>query len=497
MHSIERYLDGRPAESATERVVQDAFAGHPGMDSDLLRECVDRWHQVPADVTDRFVPAELRGLTRDRPVDDALLARLVERTVRRAPTPSAPTTWTLRPQLVLQPIEVLGGALPAGATITGTVPGGIDGEPVAVLGSTFTLTGSGFSPMPGQNLVVIHELHGGVVTKTFTSTPTAVSATALECVAPLPGTTPPGLHRIEVAIAGHRTSNCLNIWLTEPPAPPATLLTVTPGAQYPDKKIMLTVQGLHANPSVWWRSSSQNGPDPALHCPAVAVGATQVECVLPIALVRNPGQYWVAVSGSGQKLSNWAPVTVCAYRYQVSFEQILCIDESDPEWWGDDEVVTRWVIAADEHGWSKGTGEYSGFSDGTLQYYLGSDRDVYLPDDGPGTVQTRLAVGTLLLEWDAGDAEQWNTILDAAGSAASAIPTAGPIVSAVLKVLGKLIALLGGDPDVLGTHVDEWTAEDLLAQTGPTGTLVHSMDFLNDDGTGSYRLRCTISREPV
>ena len=176
---------------------------------------------------------------------------------------------------------------------------------------------------------------------------------------------------------------------------------------------------------------------------------------------------------------------------------MTCLDESDPGWCGDDELVTRWVVTADDLAWSKGTGEYSGFEDGTHKLYAGTDRDVFMPGDGPGEVRCKFDIGTQLLEWDAGDAEAWNSALDAVADIASNIPTYGTIVSAILKVLGKFISWFGGDPDNLGTRVEQWNREDLLIETGSTGSINRTLSYLNDDDTGSYRLTCNIPRVPA
>ena len=53
----------------------------------------------------------------------------------------------------------------------------------------------------------------------------------------------------------------------------------------------------------------------------------------------------VAFIGTGSAVSNRLSYAVSAYRYQVNFVKLKCMDESDPEWAGSDEEVTTWVVS--------------------------------------------------------------------------------------------------------------------------------------------------------
>jgi hypothetical protein len=495
MHSFERHLSGQPVESVVDGAVAEGLHEHPRLRSEHLKEWVRLWHEIPDDVKERVVPAELRSLSVETPLDDDTFQRVCARSYRRPPTLLAPVTWRFRPIIGLPPIVSLGEP----AKITGTVPGGIDGEPVAQLGAGFTLRGSGFSTKSEDNLVVIYRLSAGGDPETaITSHPTASSPTSLQCTAPLPNSTKPGRHKIQVSVTGRQPSNVLDIWLTQPLGAPASILSISPAAQYPGRRILITVKGFGTAPSVWWRAASAHPQDLALFSEQVKqLGPTQIEAEVPASLVRSPGQYWIAVGGANQALSGWAPVNVLNYRYKVTFNAITCLDESDPEWWGDDEIVTQWVVVADQHSWHKGTGEYGGFEDGTTKPYRTGDRDVFLPGAGPGEVRADLSLGTALFEWDAGDAADWNAALTGVADIVGKIPVYGQIVSGILKVIGKLISLFGGDPDHLGTKVETWTADELFALTGTSGSASRSLQFLNDDDTGSYRLTYDLQRVPA
>lgn len=278
--------------------------------------------------------------------------------------------------------------------------------------------------------------------------------------------------------------------------------------QYPGHTLLITGANFQADsPRAFWQSA-----DPAISDPAAAyfasdaswLSATQLKVTAPEWLVAFPGEYLIAVTGKGQGLSNWVPVTIRPYSYRVEFTQIECVDESDPEGWGDDEIVTQWVIASGTDAWAKNTGEYAGFSDGTKKDYTVADRVVFPPAGGVSPVSDYLLIVTKLWEWDEGDVEATVKFLQDASKAiggilsayyGAAASAAGEIVAKVLGSLEKVFVWLFGDPDALGEKTLRWSCLDLASRTnnvnrGFKGTL----EFLNDDDTGSYRLHYRVAR---
>jgi len=495
MHSFSGYVHDIPARTELDELVHDRVEQSEVLTKELLGELVDRWESVPDRIRHRIVPEEFLEIPRDGEIDLNLLKRLTARAYPRLPMFKPPTLWhgraRLRPDRFIMPSAEQ-------PEITSVEPSGPDGGAYANLGETFTVKGAHFSSENEANTVVIYRLKDGEPVSAMTSHPTSSTSQELKCIAPPLGSTTPGMHKLQIVVSGRTPSEAIPFWLTEPAMPAGTITGVTPGSQYPGKKLILNVQGVGANPTVWWKSATVAGAEGVAVSPSsTLLSATQVETTLPIELLRNPGQYWVSVGGANQKLSASVPVTVLAYAYSVEFIGMKCIDESDPEWWGDDEIVTRWAVVADGQAWSKGSKEYTGFEDGTYRSYDPSDRTVFPPTGGTGTVAEYLSIGTVLFEWDAGDAEAWNKALGAIAGIVEHIPVIGNIGSWVLKVVGKIIALFGGDPDNLGQITETFTAEELYHLTGPAGTAMRSLSFLNDDDTGSYTLTYAIHRDPI
>ena len=193
----------------------------------------------------------------------------------------------------------------------------------------------------------------------------------------------------------------------------------------------------------------------------------------------------VHITGIG--VSDSYTYTIKAPKYRVIFTKFRCIDETDPEWCGSDEIVTAWVVASDELLWTKQTSEYGDMDDGVEKNYNPSDRVVFMPDGRAGTVRGALAVSTTLYEWDAGDAHAAQQFLGVVGDIANAIASAvgygwlGQILDAVFDVIGAIVAYLGGDPDNLGRREIGWTALELLRMTGPSKMFNGSLDFRGSD----------------
>ena len=488
MHTFERILADVPDLTDLERIVVRGLERHPELERDRIAGWVEAWHRVPPELKARISPPEFNALSMERGVGLAELQRSVVRDAHRPPRRTAPVEWAKLEAFTIRTDVLLGPP----AHVQDTAEHGLDGVNVAQLGQVFHIRGYGFGTSNDANTIVITP--EGRDEPAFVSHPIASAPDVLQCVAPAPGTTQPGAYSLQVVVRAHRASNVITVHLTQPPAAAGTIAAVTPATQHPGKAIRLNVSGMAGSPRVWWQPVAPGTLPYSSAGVVVAPGA--IDSVVPVELVRAPGDYFVSAGGVNQKLSNKVRVTVAPYAYSVTFDAMTCVDESDPEWAGDDEIVTHWGLAVDGSIYTKGSAEYEGFSDGVVRPYGPLDRRVFR-EDGPGAVRESLTLATKLWEWDAGDAEAWGTTLQAVSSVVSEIPVVGQVLSVLVSLLGWLISLFGGDPDWLGTHTDTWSAEELLALTGPAGRATLVAWFNNDDDTGSYRVAYAIDRSPI
>ena len=493
LHSLERYLDGTTDLSAVDAIVQEAFRTRPSINRQILSEWVKNWKTTPARVKAQFVPPELRSLTVAQKLDMDLFQAVLSR--QAAEHPSMPKS---QPQQ--QRAAYIARRLPSGislpseaAEVKSISPAGPDGEYYAYLGQAFTIHGKKFSTLNDENSVLLYQVIDDVAQPGLALTPAISSAETLTVVAPNSLDLAPGLYTLQVAVKGKRTSESLAMYFYKPPQPASSISQVVPAEQRPGLPVTVNGAGFGENPRVWWQACDpENQGGEPYGTEATRVSDTQIQFRVPDRLVYYPGTYSIAVSGDNQPPSNWATLTVLPFQYRVEFQKMICVDESDPEWWGDDEIVTKWVIACDDKAWTKGTGEYTGFSDNTQKDYKDSDKVVF-PIDGPGAVRKDLTIGTALFEWDEGDAKAWSEALGAVADIAKAIPY-GNWISAALKVFGKLVSWFGGDPDPLGQNTRHWTAADLRDGCNATGSFGGALEFVNGDDVGSYRLLYTIYR---
>lgn len=488
MHAFQRISAQEPRLTDLERIIARGLERHPELDRAKLAEWVAAWQELPTDLKRRVVPPEFSDLRLDRGVDLDTLQRVVRRSARPKSVRKAPALWARYPAVMMHMTALLGPP----AVVTGTVERGLDDVNVAQFGQSFRLTGQGFSSQDAANTIVITP--EGRDEPAFVSHPTASTPQQLDAIAPPSGAFPPGRYALQVVVSGHEPSNVIRIHLVEPVVPAGVITGVQPSRQYPSKKVRLTVDDVRTGALVWWFPVTPGAlPYPSA---AVAVNPGTLDVTVPEELLRAPGDYLVSVHGEHQKLSNQVRIEVAPYSYRVTFGEMTCIDESDPEGAGDDEVVTRWALEADGTVFTKGSGEYTGFSDGVVKPYEGDDRVVF-PGAGPGEVRTHLTLTTQLWEWDEGDAADWNTALQVVSSIVEEIPVVGQVLGVLVSLTGWLIKLCGGDPDSLGTHTDEWMSEDLFRETGTSGHVERTAWFSNDDATGSYRVSYAIERSPV
>ncbi len=195
------------------------------------------------------------------------------------------------------------------------------------------------------------------------------------------------------------------------PSPTGPVITrISPLEQYPGRAI--TVNGNNFVPGketelVWEPLDFPAPSGMALGARATVRSTTELSVNLPLLVL--PGRYPMRVHLTGVGVSDSYTYTIKAPKYRVIFTRFRCIDETNPksvlfvDEWASDEIVTVWVVAADELLWTKQTDEYGDVDDNDERNYNSNDRVVFMPDGRAGTVRATLAVATKLYEWDAKD----------------------------------------------------------------------------------------------
>lgn len=509
MHTIERGLQGsrRSGSSELDRIFDQVLQRHPEVDKQLLQKLVVDYKSLPASVRARGLPAPLTNLDPARPIEPTVLqsvGRMV--TSARASLPFRIAAPVGKQQALRDFVVSSAGTsnLPGNLVVR---PHIVRIEPAATAGyeagQKLTLIGWGFSANKGDNTIRIFKaLAGGSQGELTTLHPSVCSTQAIEFN--LPASLEPGQYAVQVSVRtskGVEDTNRVGFSLKQPPPPAPVIDSIAP-SQYPGRKAIVTGKNFLKTPNpipgVWFLPMDDQPlasyvmfeGEKAAFTLGKVLSDTQMEITIPNTLL--PGNYQV-VMAIGDRVSNRLVYAVRAYRYQVNFLKLRCVDESNPEWAGSDEIVTTWVIARDSEVWAKNTGEYGGFDDGDEQNYKTGDRTVFMPGAGPGEVKQVLAISTSLYEWDAGDVSAANKVIGFIGDLAAQILNAmgkvelAAVVKALAPLVQKLISWLGGDPDALGTRNVAWSALELLqatdnAQKRFTGTL----QFRNSDDTGSY-----------
>ena len=510
MHTIDRGLQGsaRAGSSDLDRVFDRVIQRHPEIDRRLLGNLVRDYRALPASVRARGLPPALANLDPARPIDASTI-QTVGRIVLE-PRRTLPFRMQLPPSKLVSAGEYvtanIGVAnLPPGIDMTRPhivriSPGTTTGYEA---GQKLTLIGWGFSTNKADNTIRIFKtLTGGSQGEWTTLLPSVCTASVIEFR--LPSEMEPGQYAVQVSVktaGGIQETNKVDFAIRTPPPPAPVLDSIAP-SQYPGRKAILTGRNFLKTPNpipgVYFLPMDEQPlasyvtfeGEKAGFTIGRVLSDTQMEITIPATLL--PGNYQV-VAAIGGGISNRLVYPVRAFRYQVNFLKLKCVDESNPEWAGSDEVVTTWVVARDTEVWAKNTGEYGGFDDGDEQIYKVGDRTVFVPGGGPGEVKSVLAISTSLYEWDTGDAEAASKVIGFIGDLAKELLNAmgkvewAKIVAALTPVIQKVISWLGGDPDSLGTRHLAWSALELLqatdnAQRRFTGTL----QFHNSGDTGSY-----------
>lgn len=513
MHSIERYLNRETDLSDIDKIIYGALKRHPGLTREILKKWVINWKALPDSTKVKFVPAELRNLSPSKKLNLMVFRNAFSRSFKQLDimkkiggTTKPPSARILTTQIPHLPRLELAPSATSTATITGIQPTEPDGAPWVYLGQPFTIYGKDFSTNNQENAIGIFRVVGGVDQPGITIYPTKSEPEKLEVLAPPYPDMAEGDYYIYVQVKDKGYSNLFGVHFGRPPLPPPVVSSITPSSQYSGKIVLINGSNIGENPRIWWQALDPFNKDAEGYGPSWTdverLSDTQIKITVPDVFVYFPGNYLIAVSGDNQGISNWVNITIRPFKYRVQFTKMECLDESDPEWAGEDEVATQWAIACDSQAYSKGSDTYE-FDDGVIRAYHDSDKVVFVPGGDAGVVLQYLFIGTALWEIDSGDAQGFNEALGFMGDVAKGIgslfggagKTAGEIIGYVLKGLGKLISWLGGNPDGLGEKYLTWTVTDLRDKTNNNFKRFSDiLEFLNNDDTGSYRLYYTVYR---
>ncbi len=493
------------------RLAQSALRRHAGVDRQVLRRFIADVGSVEAPMGART--RSLRIGDESTPLTESLLNGVREgylRAVRPGnPVGPAVNPNVLRggPRLSRELVERLNHPC-----ITTIDPRSSQGYQA---GQRISLYGWKFSPNKAENTLVLLKVMGnGSLGERSRFSPAVSSETAMEVV--LPGELEPGQYRIKVVVSrGGLTdeSPLVPLPIQSPPPPEPTLSSLSPTSLTPGREAIANGGNFakQADRLAFVYLAPMDGQElpfsvkvSGKDCISVmgkVLGDTQLSFSLP--RVMQPGRYRLAVAVGGA-LSAWSVVDVAPLQYRVRFTHIHCLDESDPEWSGHDEIFTTWCIVGDGVARAKSVGdhkEYYNWDDDDWDQYHPDDQTVF-PEGDNGAVRQALAIATSLFEWDAGDMKKVNEVIGVVSEVTQAIlkfkgeEKWAELVKTLTPLLQKVVTWFGGDPDPLGVQTVGWTAMELAALTdNPERRFGGRLTFRNGDDKGSFEVLYEVSEK--
>jgi len=138
-----------------------------------------------------------------------------------------------------------------------------------------------------------------------------------------------------------KRSNILDFFIKTPPPPKPVITQISPSDQYPGRTVI--VQGNNFVPGketdlVWEPLDFPTPTGMALAARATVRSTTELSVNLPLLVL--PGRYAMRVHIAGVGISDSFIYAIKAPKYRVVFTKLKCIDETNPEWVGSDEIVT-------------------------------------------------------------------------------------------------------------------------------------------------------------
>lgn len=206
-----------------------------------------------------------------------------------------------------------------------------------------------------------------------------------------------------------------------------------------------------------------------------------------------PGYYYLSVHVSPpDEYSWWSTITdrrrilvppPSGEKYIVRAITIYCEDETNPEWWNDDETFFSFFVYSGEKKWAVVTKEYD-YNDGTTKNLGPDESTLYGPESGMYTeVDGQLEIIVSGHEIDSGDVENARRIAKASTTLAADIIGAalgggssgggedgengvswGSIAEPLNELIDVLIGLADGEVRVADDRII-WTEDDLFFLT--------------------------------
>ncbi len=182
--------------------------------------------------------------------------------------------------------------------------------------------------------------------------------------------------------------------------------------------------------------------------------------------------------------------------YLVTFKRLECVDESNPEWWGSDNVGLLWTVVADQQVATGGSAIYGGFDDGVQQELSQADQATFRE---AVTVGTGLGLVIELWEWEAEAPASGLRTWAIRESLARSLVTPQPDYTHP-KVQNSVSRELSVVADLIGQARLIWSADELAKLVSPGQASEQVVDLrpgtsaLEYDAAGYYRLHLLVER---
>ena len=187
--------------------------------------------------------------------------------------------------------------------------------------------------------------------------------------------------------------------------------------------------------------------------------------------------------------------------YELTFAKLYCVDESNPEWWGDDEpygvfgIITEEMAESGTAAVAVATPVYEDVEDGSTRPSGGDQNLRLFGFTGPRAIASSVLVTGTCFEHDLGDVSDSTDAVRAAltavaTKAAAAGGVAGWIVAGVAVVgigVSYLVDLIGADDKINNSLALSITQTDADAKTAGVNPFIYPpLHFDGGDGDGIY-----------
>lgn len=518
----QRYLQGVEEKTDADAAFEQA-AAHSGMTRAEIAAMVSDYDSIPdSQKLQLIAPGDLRLRAVAAPTLALLPQALPSVEGQGVATLAGPGLGVA----VLQPAPAAGVAHSATGPpkIVRVEPGLLPGN-AYVLGAQIALVGENFSPDLGKNSILIgndlNTLAGAAPIR-----PSAGDATRLAFA--IPKSLAPGLAFTMVRVVGAGESNARALQVAapkqssggmgvlgkpagsgsaqeskKPPAPEKPTFTqILPKPPHPGETLI--IHGDHFATDADYRLVLSEQGSGKVKYELLVKARSGKELHSRVEQWVRPGVYemWLALKGK-QVCDRRHTLNIEPGRFSFTARDVYCVDESNPEWWGADEIVAYWVVAHDTMSYRVGSEIMEPFEDYTHKPFPTSYKNV-LPSEykseGTGVeVRHGVALALMLWEWDAEQPQTgrnwtWLNRDFKGGTGRVNNEYAHP------RAYGPVMSFAGSEPDLIGKWRAVWKVED-LQQMVPAGHTVTKEIRLHRgyveadwDDTGNYTVKLDIRR---